>query len=91
MTGLKDDFGTPINEGDLIEWTYSQHGVLITNKNGEEEFFPCLTGGEMIVKEFKKTKKIILEVRNDISGYFLDRPSGISTTFIKNKPKCKVI
>ena len=90
-TGLKDDYGTSIMDGDTIEWTYHQHGTMIKNDDGTETFFGCLTGGEMIVKEFKEVNKIEYEVRGDIAGYFLDRPRGIATTFIKEKPKCKVI
>jgi hypothetical protein len=90
-TGLKDDYGTPINDGDTIEWTYLKHGIMIKNKDGTERFFGCVSGGEMITREFKETRKIEYEVRGDIAGYFLDRPCGMATTFINEKPKCRVI
>lgn len=90
-TGLKDDYGTPINDGDSIEWTYYNHGVMIQNEDGTETFLGCVSGGEMIVKEFKEIKKIEYEIRGDNAGYFLDRPTGIATTFITEKPKCMVI
>ena len=90
-TGLKDDYGTPIMDGDTIEWTYYKHGIMSKKDDGTEYFLGCVTGGEMIKKEFKETKKIEFEVRGDVSGYFLDRPTGIATTFIKEKPKCKVV
>ena len=91
VTGLKDDYGTPINDGDTIEWTYIKHGVMVTGEDGTERFLCCETGGEMISKEFKETRKIEYEVRDDIAGYFLDRPRGIATTFIRDKPKCRVV
>jgi hypothetical protein len=59
--------------------------------DGSERFVGCVSGVGMVLKEFKETKKIEYEVRGDIAGYFLDRPTGIATTFIKDKPKCKVI
>jgi len=90
-TGLKDDFGSPINDGDTIEWTYIQHGVMIKDDDGTERFLGCVTGGKMISKEFKETKKIEYEVRDDAAGYFLDRPRSIATTFINDKPKCRVV
>lgn len=90
-TGLKDDYGTPIKDGDTIEWTYIKHGVMIKNDDGTERFLGCVTGGEMISKEFKETKKIEYEIRDDVAGYFLDRPRGIATTFISEKPKCRVV
>jgi len=90
-TGLKDDYGNVIKDGDTIEWTYTAHGVLTKDENGKERFLRCVTGGEMTTKTFKEKKKISYEVRNDIAGYFLDRPCGISLTFINDKPKCKVI
>lgn len=85
-TGLKDDYGNIIKDGDTIEWTYNQHGIMTNSK-----FLACVSGGEMIIKEFKEKRKITYEVRSDIAGYFLDRPTGIGTTFIKDKPKCRVI
>jgi hypothetical protein len=90
-TGLKDDYGTPIKDGDTIEWTCYQHGLMIQNEDGTERFLACVTGGEMIEKEIKETKQIVYEVRDDVAGYFLDRPRGIGTTFIINKPKCKIV
>jgi len=90
-TGLKDDYGTPIKDGDTIEWTYIKHGVMSKDNDGNEYFLGCVTGGEMITKEFKEIKKIEYEVRGDIAGYFLDRPCGIATTFINDKPKCRVV
>jgi len=89
-TGLKDDYGNPIKDGDTIEWTYLKHGVMMKNEDGIENFMGCV-GSEMITKEFKETKKIIYEVKGDVAGYFLDRPTGIATTFIQDKPKCKII
>jgi len=82
-TGLKD--------GDTIEWIYNKHGIIRQNEDGTESFLGCVTGGEMIIKEFKETKKIEYEVRYDVAGYFLDRPCGIATTFINEKPKCMVV
>lgn len=90
-TGLSDDHGNPIMDGDTIEWTYLKHGIISKDKDGMERFFPCVTGGGMVTKEFKERKKIQYEVRGDIAGYFLDRPNEISTTFIYEKPKCKVV
>lgn len=90
-TGLKDDFGNIIKDGSTIEWTYYQHGIMITKPNGRKSFLGGLSGGKMIVKKFKKKKKIRYEVRGDIAGYFLDRPKSIATTFIKDKPKCVVV
>jgi len=89
-TGLKDDYGTPINDGDTIEWAFMEHGLMLQNKDGSETFFGCV-GSDMITRETTETKVIKYEVRGDIAGYFLDRPKGISTTFITKKPKCKVI
>ena len=90
-TGLKDDYGTPIMDGDTIEWAYWKHGVMVKQEDGTEKFLGCVTGGDMAMKEFKEKRKVEYEVRKDIAGYFLDRPKGIATTFIKEKPKCKVI
>lgn len=90
-TGLKDDYGTPIMDGDMIEWTYHQHGLVFTDENGDEDFLGCIAGGEMITKEFKEVKTIEYEVRGDVAGYFLDRPRGIGMTFITEKPKCRVL
>lgn len=90
-TGLKDDYGRPIYEGDTIEWTYLKHGIMIKTEDGTEKFLGCVTGGDMISKEFKEIKKIEYEVRGDIAGYFLDRPSGIATTFMSEIPKCRVV
>lgn len=90
-TGLKDDYGTPINDGDIIEWVYTKHGFMAKTKDGSEVFIGGVTGGEMVTKKFKEKKIINYEVRGDIAGYFLDRPCGIATTFIKEKPKCKVV
>jgi len=89
-TGLIDDYNNPIMTGDTIEWTYKKHGVMIT-VDGKEKFLACVTGDPMIIKEFKETKKIEYEVRDNVTGYFLDRPTGIGLTFIKEKPLCKVI
>ena len=91
QTGLTDDYGTPINDGDTIEWTYKQHGVMIKNEDGTERFLPCVTSSEMSIKEFKERRKITHEIRNEISGYFLDRPNGVGTTFVIEKPKCRVV
>ncbi len=91
QTGLHDDFGTPIKVGDTIEWTYFKHGIMVQNDDGTERFLGCVTGGEMIRKEFKETKKIEYEVRDGMGGYFLDSPKGIATTFIPQKPKCRVV
>lgn len=91
FTGLKDDYGNEIKDGDIIEWTYFQHGIITKKDNGSEGFLPCVSGGLMITKEFKERKKIIYEIRGDSAGYFLDRPEGIGTTFIKEKPKCKIV
>lgn len=90
-TGLKDDYGNIIKDGDTIEWTYYQHGIMITKSNGRKFFLGGLTGGEMITKKFKKKQKIAYEVRDDVAGYFLDRPTSIATTFIEEKPKCLVV
>lgn len=90
-TGLKDDYGTSIKDGDTIEWVYKQHGVMIKGEDGNERFLGCVAGSEMIVKEFRETKKMVYEIRDEVAGYFLDRPKGIATTFIKDKPKCRVI
>ena len=89
-TGLKDDYGTPIMDGDTIEWKYYKHGVMIKNDDGTQYFLGCVTGSKMIKKEFKETKKIVYEIKNDVAGYFLDRPIGIATTFIDEQPKCKI-
>jgi hypothetical protein len=90
-TRLKDDYGNPIKDGDTIEWVYYKHGVMIKDDDGNEKFLGCLSGSEMITKKFKERRKIKYEVRGDFAGYFLDRPGGIATTFIKDKPKCKVV
>jgi hypothetical protein len=90
-TGLNDDYGRPIMGGDMIEWTYRQHGVMLTDEDGNEDFLACVTSGEMVVKEFKEITTIEYEVRGDTAGYFLDRPRGIGVTFISEKPKCRVI
>lgn len=74
-----------------MEWTYVEHGVMIKNEDEQEYFLGCVCGSDMITRENKQTKKIKYEVRGDIAGYFLDRPCGISTTFISEKPKCKVL
>ena len=86
QTGLKDDYGTPIKEGDTIEWTFQRHGIMAKGR------FIGGVATEMVLKEFKETKKIEYEVREDSAGYFLDRPSGgISMTYIRTKTKCKII
>lgn len=90
-TGLKDDYGNTIKDGDSIEWTYDVHGVMIKDENGVERFLGCVTSGDMIQKTVKEKKTITYQVRGDVAGYFLDRPCGMSTTFIKEKPKCKLI
>lgn len=90
-TGLTDDYGTPIKDGDTIEWTIYRHGVMWIDEDGTEKFLPCVTCGDMIRKEFKETKKIEYEVRDGVAGYFLDRPRDIGMTFITEPPKCKVI
>lgn len=60
-TGLKDDYGTPIYEGDTIEWTYFKHGIIIKTADGTEKFLGCVAG-DMINKGFKEIKKIEYEV-----------------------------
>ena len=89
-TGLKDDYGTPINDGDTVEWTFMEHGVILQNKDGSETFFGCV-GSDMITKESKEIQVIKYEIRGDAAGYFLDRPKRMSTTFITENPKCKVV
>lgn len=90
-TGLFDDYGTPINDGDTIVWTYKAHGIVyIDEDTGEERFIPGVSGGGMIEKELTSEQVVTYEVSKDSAGYFLDRPRGIGQTFIKEKPKCKV-
>lgn len=89
-TGLKDDYGTPIMDGDVIEWTFKEHGCMIINEDGSETFFPCVSA-DMITREATERQVVKFEVRGDFAGYFLDRPKRISTTFISEKPKCKVV
>lgn len=89
-TGLKDDYGTPIMDGDVIEWTFQEHGCMMINEDGSESFVPCVAA-DMITREATERQVVKFEVRGDVSGYFLDRPKKMSTTFISEKPKCKVI
>jgi hypothetical protein len=89
-TGLTDDYGTPIKDGDTIIWTYKAHGIMVTDDDGKERFIAGVTGGEMIEKELVQEQVIKYEIKEDSAGYFLDRPRGIGQTFIKEKPKCKV-
>ena len=37
-TGLTDDYGTSIKDGDTIEWTWTAHGVMIDDDNGGKRF-----------------------------------------------------
>lgn len=90
-TGLKDDYGNIIKDGDTIEWTYYQHGIMMTRRNGRKYFLGGLSGGKMITKKFKKKQKIVYKVRGDVAGYFLDRPTSLATFLIKEKPKCLVV
>lgn len=90
-TGLTDDYGTPIKDGDTIEWTFYRHGIMFQEEDGTESFIAGLSGGNMIKKEFKEKRKIEYEVRGETAGYFLDRPGGMAHTYIKEEPKCKVV
>ena len=90
-TGIKDDYGNKIKVGDTIEWIYYLHGVMVKEPDGSEYFLACVTGADMITKRFVERRKITYEVRDEVAGYFLDRPTSIGMTFIDIPPKGKVV
>lgn len=89
-TGLYDDYGTEIMDGDTLEWTYYKHGIMMKNDDGSEYFLGGYAN-EMVKKKFIERRKIEYEVRGDMAGYFLDRPEGMATMYIKEESKCRVV
>lgn len=90
-TGLKDSYGTPIKDGDTIEWTYYETGFFDPDGN----FVPGMTS-EMVKRKLKSTQLIKYEVREHSAGYFLSPPNGFNefgslTGMFADPPTCKVI
>jgi hypothetical protein len=97
FTGLFDDYGNKVYDGDKVKWTWIAGGTMITDsKTGKKRFLPCFPGD--MTKKMSCTQTVKFEVRDKTdynkgrsSGYFLNDPSGIGGTFFRTTVKCKVI
>lgn len=88
-TELIDSNGREIKSGDLVRYEYKVGVVEYTDKDGNVTYLQVVPFDRVIDKSHETVMEF--KVGDEMSGFFLDLPSGINSNFFRDTVKYFVV